>query len=69
MKFCIREWSENTVVLMTESGHVLSYFVSVSEALEACSQWYDSNASELKLNVCVQYRNTDYVSTNDSAVA
>lgn len=56
MKFCIREWSENTVVLMTESGHVLSYFNSINEALDACSQWYSSNMSELKYSVAVQYR-------------
>ena len=56
MKFCIKEWSENTVVLMTEAGHVLSYFRSVNEALDACSQWYNNNAGELKLNVAVQYR-------------
>jgi len=56
MKFYIREWSENTVVLMTEAGHVLSYFGSVNEALDACSQWYNSNASELKHNVFVKYK-------------
>ncbi|MCW9047861.1 MAG: hypothetical protein OQK46_07255 [Gammaproteobacteria bacterium] len=60
MKFCIREWSENTAVLMTEAGHVLSYFGSVNEALDACSQWYNINTSELKHNVCVLYRNPDY---------
>jgi len=54
MKFYIREWSENTVVLMTEAGHVLSYFRSINEALDACSQWYNSNASELKYSVAVQ---------------
>lgn len=56
MKFCIREWSENTVVLMTEAGHVLSYFRSINEALDACSQWYNSNASELKYSVVVQHK-------------
>ncbi|MCW8936131.1 MAG: hypothetical protein OQK98_15570 [Gammaproteobacteria bacterium] len=60
MKFCIREWSENTAVLMTEAGFVLSYFGSVNEALDACSQWYACNASELKHNVCVLYKNSDY---------
>jgi len=59
MKFCIREWSENTVVLMTETGHVLSYFRSVNEALDACSQWYNSNAGELKHNVVVQYKHKE----------
>jgi len=56
MKFCIREWSENTVVLMTEAGHVLSYFRSINEALDACSQWYNSNAGELKYSVAVQHK-------------
>ena len=69
MKFCIREWSEQTVVLMTEAGHVLSYFGSVNEALDACSQWYNINTSELKHNVCVQYRNADYTKSFVSAVA
>jgi len=59
MKFCIREWSENTVVLMTETGHVLSYFRSVNEALDACSQWYNSNTGELKHNVVVQYKHNE----------
>jgi len=58
MKFCIKEWSENTVVLMTEAGHVLSYFRSINEALDACSQWYSSNGGELKYSVAVQYKNT-----------
>ncbi len=53
MKFHIRKWSEHTVVLMNDSGNVLSYFRSINEALDACSQWYDSNASELKQNVVV----------------
>ncbi len=57
MKFCVKEWSENTVVLMTEAGHVLSYFRSINEALDACSQWYNSNGSELKYSVAVQYKN------------
>lgn len=69
MQFCIREWSENTVVLMTEAGHVLSYFGSVNEALDACSLWYNSNANELKHNVCVQYRKSDYAKSFVSAVA
>ena len=58
MKFFIREWSKNTVVLMTEGGHVLSYFSSVVEALDACSEWYDINQSEEKYEVMVQYRHT-----------
>jgi len=64
MKFCIREWNENTVVLMTEAGHVLSYFASVSEALDACSQWYFSNDTELKYNVVVNYKHKEVM--NDS---
>ncbi len=56
MKFCIREWSDTTVVLMTQSGHVLAYFSSVSDALDVCSQWYDSQAGELKYSVEVWYR-------------
>ena len=60
MKFCIRVWSENTVVLMTEAGHVLSYFKSVNEALDACSQWYDCNAGELKHHVAIQYKQASY---------
>ncbi len=66
MKFCIRVWSENTVVLMTESGHVLSYFKSVSEALDACSQWYDCNTSELKHDVGIQH---DQMASSDNTAA
>jgi len=57
MRFYIREWSDNTIVLMTETGHVLSYFSTVNEALLACSEWYDVNVSEKKYEVTVQYRN------------
>jgi len=53
MKFYIRKWSEHTVVLMNDTGNVLSYFVSIHEALEACSQWYDSNALESREDVVV----------------
>lgn len=56
MRFFIREWSEQTIVLMTDSGHVLSYFASVSEALDVCSEWYNSNNNEQKLEVMVQYK-------------
>ena len=56
MKFYIREWSESTIVLMTENGHVLSYFQSVAEALDACSEWYNSNINERQYEVRVQYR-------------
>jgi len=53
MKFYIRKWSEHTVVLMNDTGNVLSYFGSIHEALEACSQWYDSNALESREDVVV----------------
>jgi hypothetical protein len=56
MKFYIREWSDNTIVLMTETGHVLSYFSTINDALHACSEWYDVNLSEKKYEVTVQYR-------------
>jgi len=56
MKFYIREWSDNTIVLMTETGHVLAYFSSIKDALTACSEWYDMNVSERKYEVTVQYR-------------
>ena len=59
MKFYIREWSKGTIVLMTEAGHVLSYFSSISEALDACSEWYSSNSNEEKYEVTVQYRQQD----------
>ena len=53
MKFYIRKWSEHTVVLMNDTGNVLSYFKSIHEALEACSQWYDSNTIESREDVVV----------------
>ena len=64
MKFFIREWSDTTIVLMNESGHVLAYFSSVAEALEACSEWYNCHRSEQKFQVQVQYRHSksDYAS-------
>ncbi len=56
MKFCIKEWSTNTIVLMTENGNVLSYFNSISEALDACAEWYNTNSLEQKYEVTIQYR-------------
>ena len=56
MKFYIREWSDKTIVLMTESGNVLSYFTSVGEALNACEEWYCSNTGEMQHEVQVQYK-------------
>jgi len=53
MKFHIRKWSENTVVLMNDSGNVLAYFRSINEALDACSLWYESNTRESKQDVAV----------------
>jgi len=64
MKFYIREWSEKTIVLMTENGHVLSYFSTISDALNACADWYNTNKTEQKYEVFVQYKqnNDDYAS-------
>jgi|GEM_PF-1858912 len=56
MKFYIREWSDNTIVLMTESGHVLACFKSIKEALAACEEWYSYNSQEQKYEVQIQYR-------------
>ena len=71
MKFYIREWNENTIVLMTENGHVLSYFTTIGEALHACSEWYNINRGEQKYEVFVQYKqeNSSYTSTSVSAAA
>lgn len=60
MKFYIREWSEHTIVLMTENGHVLAYFKSIAEALEACSEWYDRNDKENRYEVKIQYRQNGF---------
>jgi len=64
MKFFIREWNENTIVLMTGDGHVLSYFPSISEALNACAEWYNCNEKETSYEVMVQYKQdkSDYSS-------
>jgi len=40
MKFYIREWNENTIVLMTQMGHILGYYSSTEEALQARDEWY-----------------------------
>ena len=64
MKFYIREWSNNAVVLMTEGGHVLSSFTSIHEALEMCEQWYSSHHQEIKQDIMIQYKQkkSDYIS-------
>jgi len=59
MKFFIREWNEDTIVLMTEMGHVLAYFSSTAEALKACDEWYKFNDAEKKQEVTVQYVKPD----------
>ncbi|VAW63291.1 hypothetical protein MNBD_GAMMA09-520 [hydrothermal vent metagenome] len=64
MKFFIRVWSENTIVLMTESGHVLSYFTTVKDALSACEEWYSCNAQERRHEVQVHYKKTVNVHTS-----
>lgn len=69
MKFCVCEWSEATVVLMTESGHVLSYFNSIGDALEACSEWYKSNQGERKYTVDVRYKDKRKKPAQYAAVA
>ena len=56
MKFYIREWNDNTIVLMTEAGHVLSYFSSIKDALQVCSEWYEVNVTEKRYEVTVQCR-------------
>ncbi len=56
MKFCIKEWSSETIVLMTENGNVLSYFNSIAEALDACAEWYNANSFEQKYEVAIQYK-------------
>ena len=59
MKFCIREWNEVTSVLMTEMGHVLAYFSSTEEALEACDEWYKFNAAEIRQEVTIHNLKSD----------
>lgn len=64
MKFFIREWSEHTIVLMTEGGHVLAYFESIADALEACSEWYNCNENESRYEVNIQTRDSNIRSTD-----
>ncbi|HED35248.1 MAG TPA: hypothetical protein ENJ08_13715 [Gammaproteobacteria bacterium] len=58
MKFFIREWSENTIVLMTETGNVLSYFTTIKDALNACEELYRNDSQEARPDVSVCYRQT-----------
>lgn len=39
MKFYIKQWSDQTVSLMTELGDVLAYFSSVQDAMQVCTAW------------------------------
>lgn len=59
MKFFIREWNVDTIVLMTEMGHVLAYFSSTIEALQACDEWYKLNGVEHRQSVTVEYLKSD----------
>lgn len=56
MKFYIKEWDDNTVSLMTEMGHVLAYFPSIFDALNACEEWYMYNNNEPKHEVKLHCR-------------
>ena len=38
---------------MTEMGHVLAYFSSTEEALEACDEWYKFNDAEIRQEVTI----------------
>ncbi len=69
MKFYIREWSDTTIVLMNDSGHVLAYFASVSEALEACGEWYNCYQEEQRFQVQIQYRKDKYAYSSVTAMA
>lgn len=58
MKFYIKEQDDNTVILMTEMGHVLGYYPSIYDALQLCDDWYRSNDREIKHEVLVHSRDT-----------
>jgi hypothetical protein len=53
MKFYIREWNEDTIVLMTEIGHILDYYSSTEEALKARDGWYKFNDAEKRQEVTI----------------
>lgn len=54
MKFIIKEWDNNTISLMTETGNVLGYFPSIFSALSTCEEWYLWNNKEPKHEVKIQ---------------
>lgn len=54
MKFYVKTWDKNKVTLMTELGHVLGYYDSISEALSTCNAWYTHNSREPRQQVDIQ---------------
>lgn len=45
MKFCIKHGRYGKIALITEQGHALAYFSSITQALVACDEWYMVNGT------------------------
>ncbi|MDH5472104.1 MAG: hypothetical protein OEY87_04195 [Gammaproteobacteria bacterium] len=69
MKFYIKEINDHTVTLMTEAGHVLAYFPTVIEALNACDEWYMVNHNAPDHQIKVHCRNINNQFYDDLEVA
>lgn len=68
MKFYVKTWSQNQVTLMTELGHVLGYYESISEALNTCNEWYMMNRQELKHQVNIQADDIELLCDSSTAI-
>ena len=56
MNFQIKRISDCSVALMTEQGHVLAYFTTVTEALVFCEQWYQANENERCNSMAISHK-------------
>ncbi|MCW8956098.1 MAG: hypothetical protein OQL09_04385 [Gammaproteobacteria bacterium] len=68
MKFYVKTWDKNKVTLMTELGHVLGYYDSITEALTTCNEWYLHNSREPRQQVDVLTPQFETICDNNTYV-
>ena len=68
MKFYIKSLATNNFTLMTDLGHVLGYFESITEALSTCNEWYLYNATEPRQHVEVPSVQSEIICENSTFI-
>lgn len=68
MKFYVKTWDKNNITLMTELGHVLGYYDSITEALNTCNEWYSYNSREPRQQVNIETTEIDLLYDNCASI-